>query len=145
MAPAKKLEGVNTVRARLAHGWLRHSTCKTSIFFPGNPFIIQAKRKVWKSQILRKSQNLARNHFKNQAKRKVWKFQIFAPNYNMISVTFEKFFKKSISLLGFLFSWGKPCNFSIILNPYDSCCTLFLSYNNKAIYMILNKYKFQEK
>ena len=31
--PAKKLKGFSTVRARLAHGWLGHSTCKTSVFW----------------------------------------------------------------------------------------------------------------
>ena len=30
--PDKKLKGFSTVRARLAHGWLGHSTCKTSPF-----------------------------------------------------------------------------------------------------------------
>ena len=56
--PAKKLIGLSTVRARLAHGWLGtvrarlahgwlwHSTCKTSLFLAGNPFKNQAKRKV---------------------------------------------------------------------------------------------------
>ena len=28
-----KLKGFSTVRARLAHGWLGHSTCKTSLFW----------------------------------------------------------------------------------------------------------------
>ena len=36
--PAKKLKGFSTVRARLAHGWLGHSTCKTSPFLAWNPF-----------------------------------------------------------------------------------------------------------
>ena len=40
-----------------------------------NPSKNQGKRKVWKSEILRKPQNLAGNHFKNQAKRKVLKSQ----------------------------------------------------------------------
>ena len=30
--PAKKLKRFSTVRARLAQGWLGHSTCKTSPF-----------------------------------------------------------------------------------------------------------------
>ena len=46
-----KLKGFSTVRARLAHGWLGHNTCKTSLFFAVNPFKIQAKHIVSKSQI----------------------------------------------------------------------------------------------
>ena len=38
----------------------------------GNPLKNQAKRKVWKSQILGKPPNVAANTFKNEAKRKVW-------------------------------------------------------------------------
>ena len=39
----------------------QHSTCKTSLFWAWNPFKNQAKRKVWKSQFLRKPPNLAGN------------------------------------------------------------------------------------
>ena len=75
------MSGLGTVCVRLAFFWA------------GNPFKNQAKRKVWKSQFLRKPANLAGNP-------ELKKSQILAPNYYLKSVTFENFFEKSISPYG---------------------------------------------
>ena len=71
------MSGLGTVCVRLAFFWA------------GNPFKNQAKRKVWKSQFLRKPQNLAGNPFKNQAKWKVWKSQNLRKPLNLAGNLFK--------------------------------------------------------
>ena len=71
------MSGLGTVCVRLA------------LFWAENPFKNQAKRKVWKSQILRKPPNLAGNPFKNQAKWNVWKSQNLRKPLNLAGNLFK--------------------------------------------------------
>merc|ERR1712212_847897 len=105
---AKKLKGFSTVRARLAHGWLGHSTCKTSPFLASNPFKNKnlnfcENLQIW-LEILNKKNLKYLNFCENL---QIWleilnkkNLKILAPNCYLKSVTFETFFKKSISPLG---------------------------------------------
>ena len=99
----KKLKGFSTVRVRLAHGWLGHSTCKTSPFVAWNPF---------KNENLNFCENL--QIWLEILNKKKLKFWLQTTTWNRLLL--KPFLKNHIPIRNFFFV-GEHSNLSRILNP----------------------------
>ena len=117
-------EGLRTVRARLAHGWLGHSTCKTSPFLAWNVFKNEnlnfCENLLIRLEILNKK-NLKYLNFGENLKiwleilnKKKLKFWLQTTTWNRLLL--EPFLKNHIPIRNFFFV-GEHSNLSRILNP----------------------------
>ena len=131
---------MSTVRARLAYGWLGHSTCKTSRGWLENSTFRTSREWLGHSTPF-----LPVSPFKNQSKRKVRKSDILAPNYYLKPILLESVFKNILKMVIFIFLARVP-NLFKILNPQDNCCAqiplvAFKVYTLFIIYICFRKIK----